>query len=179
MNILHAFQWAINNDFETGEAIATGLMDYLNLQDKRQTNVWVTSEALERCETQEQKAKWHDNLGNRLSEMGDREGALKIYQECTEINIALSKITKKPAPLVNALQKYALALFESGESRKAMDQLDPAVKILEPISEHVPDALKDLIEVHNIRLKILKELKDPEAVELVKTIEEQKKRLQL
>ena len=54
-NILYAFQWALKNDFQSAEIIATGMIDYLTIYDKRQTNAWIAKSTEEACGDQRSK----------------------------------------------------------------------------------------------------------------------------
>ena len=80
-NILFAFRLALQDHFEAAEQIASGMVDYLSIYDKRQKNVWMARATLEVSTTPEHQAKWLNNLGGSLSAIGDRQAALDATKE--------------------------------------------------------------------------------------------------
>jgi len=129
-NILHAFQWAIDYDFESGERIATGLMDYLKLSDKRQTNAWIALRTLEKCTDQETMSKWLSNLGSMLSELGDREGAREKTEEGLKIYRKLAK--KHPEAF---LPDVAMTLNNLGNRLSELGDSEGALRCFEGLIE--------------------------------------------
>jgi len=176
-NILYAFQWAVDEDFDSGEKIATGLMYYLRLTDKRQTNAWMAEKTVYQCPTPEMKSKWLNNLGNILSELGDREEILKQIRACDELVQTLIEKTRNPAHIVHFHYRISRFLSKSGEKEEALKYLDRAIKILEHLAKNQPMALKDLVSVNETKLGIMKELKHPDAEKLAETIKKQKEAL--
>lgn len=130
-NILFAFQWAVEHDFEPAEQIATGLMDYLTTYDKRQTNAWVAEKTMDRAKDTQTKAKWLGNLGNRLSALGDREGAKEKAEEAVGIRRDLAK--KHPEAflpdLAMSLNNLGNSFIELGDEDAALECFRSLVQV--------------------------------------------------
>ena len=164
-NILFSFRWALRSDAVTAERIATEMMDYLEIDDKRQTNAWMARTTLEACTAPEFRAKWLNILGNRLSELGDREGALKAVLEALEIYRTLAEKHPDAFLLDVAMTMNSLStmLSESGDPEGALKAAQEALEIYRKLAvKHpeafLPDVAKTLFNLGNM----LSELGDRE-----------------
>lgn len=136
-NILFAFRWSLRNRMEAAEHIASGMMDYLKMYDKRQRNAWMAQATLEACRTPELRGKWLNNLGIRLADLGDREGALNCFGERRDVGRCLRDLTGDDGPFVRACVRLADFLVEIGRGGEALPTSDEAATVLLPLAEKI------------------------------------------
>ena len=165
-NILHAFQWAIKGDFASAEAIASKLIEYLKIEDKRQTSAWLALTTSEASSDPKLKAKWIGTLGNQLSELGDRQAALAHTQEALELYRALAE--KHPEAFLpdvaTALNNLGNQLSELGDRQAALEHTQEALQIRRALAEKHPEAfLPDVATALNNLGNQLSELGDRQA----------------
>lgn len=108
---------------QAAEQIATSMMDYLKIRDKRQTNAWVARTILGACEDPALRAKWLNNLGNIFSELGDRGGAREATQEALDIRRKLAE--KHPEAF---LPDVAMTLNNLGEDLSELGDTEGAIE---------------------------------------------------
>jgi tetratricopeptide (TPR) repeat protein len=164
-NILFAFRWAVDHDFEPAQRIAASLGDYLATYDKRQINAWLAQKTMEKAEDPATKAGWLNNLGKRLSDLGDREGAKDKAREAVEIWRKLAE--KHPEiflpDLAMSLNNLGAWLSALGDHVGAKEKTEEALRIYRELVKKHPEAfLPDLAMCLNNLGNRLAELGDYE-----------------
>ena len=141
-NILFSFRWAVDNHAEAAERIANNLMDYLGLCGKLQTNAWMARAALDACKDPAARAKWLNNLGTRLSELGDRRGALTAAEDALDLYRKLAE--KHPEPflpeLATSLNNLGVMLSGLGDGQGALTATREALDLYRKLAEKHPEA---------------------------------------
>ncbi len=141
-NILHAFDWGLEHDFDHAEQIATGLIDYFGLRDRRQTRAWLAAKVIANSQTDEIKGKWLNNLSVSLSKIGDRDGARQRTEEALEIyqNLADQHPEAFLPYVAGTLNNLGNILSELGDRHGALKRTEEALAIYQQLVEQHPEA---------------------------------------
>ncbi|MHC1730104.1 MAG: AAA family ATPase [Syntrophobacteraceae bacterium] len=177
-NILFSYRWALENHVMAAEKIATRMMDYLNMCGKRRVNAWMAGAILNACAEDRLRSKWLNNLGNRLSEMGDRQGALDCFRENLIVARRASHLTGNASIAVQALARAAQFLSKTSPNPESLLLYEEAADILDPIAEEHCGAFQYLIEINESRVRLLELLDPPKAQQVAAELEQQKRAYQ-
>ena len=157
-NIMFSFRRALENDRDVAEAIATSMMDYFKLRGKRQENAWMARAVLGVSAEPAVRAKWLHNLGIRLSELGERSGALEATREALEIRRKLAQSHPEAflPDVAMTLNNLGMMLSELGERSGALEATREALEIYRKLSESHPEAfLSDVaMTLNNLGIRL-------------------------
>jgi len=164
-NILFGFRIGLEHDVEAARQISSGLMDYMNLYDKRQTNAWLARSMLEVSRTPETRASPLNILGNMLSNLGDRQGALEATRESLEIRrtLAVEHPEAFLPDMASSLNNLGAMLSETGDRQGALEAVRESLEIHRMLAkEHREAFLPDVAMSLNNIGTILSETGDRE-----------------
>ena len=90
-NILSGFRIGLEHDVDAARQIALALTDYMMIYDKRNQGVWIARSILDVSDSPHTRASSLNTLGNMLSDLGDRQGALLAARDSVEIRRKMSE----------------------------------------------------------------------------------------
>ena len=95
-DIIAGFRTGLEHDVAAARRIASGLMDYAILYNKRQTNAWIARSMVGAADSPDTRARSLNNLGNRLSDLGYRKGAIDAARESSAIYGGCPRGNRRP-----------------------------------------------------------------------------------
>jgi len=128
-NILHAFRWAVENDFKTANNIADRIQTYLALSGNIQTRLWVCYLMYEKSADDENKARWatdltacFDSIGNIQKQIVFAKKSISLYNK-----LFIVSPDKYAFHHSRALSNLGVAYIRKGKYTDAMKNLEEAL----------------------------------------------------